>query len=119
MEELLIFLSIYGWQLALIAVLGIIILGVLKYANVFKNIKQENRKIIYFTITVGFSVVASVIYLAIMGQFTIDYIATVSAAIYALNQTFYTIYENTSLRDLLIKLFDFIKTQLHKNEGNQ
>lgn len=114
MEELMIFLSIYGWQLALIALAGIALLGVLKYANLFKNIEKENRKIVYFAISVGFSLVATIIYLAVIGQFEINYLITVTTAIYALNQTFYTIYENTSLRDLVCKLLDLIKTRLQK-----
>lgn len=109
MEELLIFLNIYGWQLALIALIGIVILGVLKYANLFDFVEKEKRKPIYFLITVGFSLIATFIYLAIIDQLTLEYFATVATAIYALNQTFYTIYENTNLRDLLISLLEFLK----------
>lgn len=112
MEELMIFLGTYGWQLALIAILGIIILGILKYANVFSKIEKVKRKPIYLGISVGFSILATIIYLAILGRFEIGYIAAVSTAIYGLNQTFYGIYENTSLRDLLIKLLDLIKAKL-------
>lgn len=112
MEELMMFLGIYGWQLSLIAILGIIILGVLKYANVFSKIEKEKRKPIYFVISVGFSVISTIIYLAIMGRFELDYIVTVSTAIYGLNQVFYTIYENTSLRDLLCKLLDLLKAKI-------
>lgn len=115
MDELLIFLNTYGWQLALIAVLGIVILGVLKYCNLFNNIEREKRKIVYLFITVGFSVIATVIYLAIIKQFTIEYIITVATAIYALNQTFYSIYENTSLRELLVKLVDYVMLLMSKN----
>ena len=115
MEELNVFLNIYGWQLALIAFIGIVILGILKYTNAFKNIEKESRKIVYFAITVGFSIIATIVYLLIIKQFNVTYLITVTTAVYALNQTFYTIYENTSLRDLLKKLLDLIKAKVKEN----
>lgn len=106
------FIAVYGWQLALIALAGIIILGILKYANVFSKIDKENRQPIYLAISVGFSVVASAIYLAVIKQFEITYFCAVAAAILALNQTMYSIYENTKLRDLLHKIFVAINTKI-------
>lgn len=106
------FIAVYGWQLALIALAGIIILGVLKYANVFSKIDKENRQPIYLAISVGFSVVASAIYLVVIKQFEITYFCAVAAAILALNQTMYSIYENTKLRDLLHKIFRAIDTKI-------
>ena len=106
------FIAVYGWQLALIALVGIIILGVLKYANVFSKIDKENRQPIYLAISVGFSVVASAIYLAVIKQFEITYFCAIAAAILALNQTMYSIYENTKLRDLLHKIFGAIDTKI-------
>ena len=106
------FIAVYGWQLALIALAGIIILGVLKYANVFSKIDKENRQPIYLAISVGFSVVASAIYLAVIKQFEITYFCAIAAAILALNQTMYSIYENTKLRDLLHKIFGAIDTKI-------
>lgn len=106
------FVAAYGWQLALIALAGIIILGVLKYANVFSKIDKENRQPIYLAISVGFSVIASAIYLAVIKQFEITYFCAVAAAILALNQTMYSIYENTKLRDLLHKIFGAIDAKI-------
>ena len=106
------FILMYGWQLALIALAGIIILGVLKYANVFSKIEKENRKPIYLVISVGFSIIASAIYLAVIKKFEISYFATVALAILALNQTMYSIYENTNLRDLVQKIFEAISQKV-------
>lgn len=106
------FVAAYGWQLALIALAGIIILGVLKYANVFSKIDKENRKPIYLAISVGFSVIASAIYLAVIKQFDITYFCAVAAAIFTLNQTMYSIYENTKLRNLLHKIFGAIDVKI-------
>ena len=116
MNELIVFLGVYGWQLALIALIGIILLGVLKYANVFSKVDKDKRKPIYFAITVGFSIIATVVYLLIIGQFEINYLITVSTAIYALNQTMYAIYETNTLRDLLSIVFDFISVKLKANK---
>lgn len=118
MEELIIFLGTYGWQLALIALLGVILLGILKYANVFANIEKEKRKPIYFIISVGFSLIAAGVYLVVIKQFEINYFITVATAIYALNQTFYAIYETTTLRELLSKVFAIISEKIKNRKGD-
>ncbi len=108
MEHLMEFLNIYGWQLALIALGGIVLLGILKYANVFSKIEKENRKPIYLVFSVGFSCIAAIIYLAIIDQLTIEFLATFAFAIYGLNQTFYAIYETTTLRDLVSNILQWL-----------
>ena len=116
MEEMFVFLENYGWQLALIALVGIIILGVLKYANAFAKVEKEKRKPIYFAISVGFSLIATIVYLLIIGQFDVNHVIAVTAAIYALNQTMYAIYEQTTLRDLVCKLLTFVKAKIAENK---
>lgn len=106
------FISTYGWQLALIALAGIVILGILKYANVFSKIEKENRKPIYLAISVGFSLIGSAIYLSVIKKFEIGYFFAIAIAILALNQTMYSIYENTNLRDLLHKIFGAISQKI-------
>lgn len=114
MDQFSTFITMYGWQLALIALVGIIILGALKYTNAFSKVEKEKRKPIYFGISLGFSVVAAAIYLLIIKQFDINYLLTFSFTIYGLNQTMYSIYENTSLRDLLTKVFKTIADKISK-----
>lgn len=109
MDELLVFLQNYGWQLALIALAGIIILGVLKYCNVFKKLDEKVRHILYLVISVGLSVVGSIIYLACIHQLTVGGAFAVAGAIFALNQAFYTIYDTTTLKELGKKLVEWIK----------
>lgn len=109
MEELLVFLQTYGWQLALIALAGIIILGVLKYCNVFKKLDKKIRHVLYLVISVGLSVVGSIIYLACIHQLTVGGAFAVAGAIFALNQAFYTIYDTTTLKELGKKLVEWIK----------
>lgn len=109
MEELLVFLQIYGWQLSLIAIAGIIILGVLKYCNVFKKFDEKIRHVLYLVISVGISIIGAVIYLACIHQLTVEFAFVVAGAILALNQTFYAIYDTTTLKNLVTKLLDWIK----------
>lgn len=105
------FFSQYGWQLTLIAVAGIVILGILKYSNAFSKIEKENRKPVYLCISVGLSVGGSAVYLLVINEFSVGALVAIATAIYALNQTLYSVYENTKLRDLLEtvaqKLIDF------------
>ena len=112
MEEMMIFLGTYGWQLAVIAFVGIVLLGILKYADIFSNVEKEKRKPIYFAISVGFSVVATIVYLLVVDSFNIEYVVTVSTAIYALNQTMYAIYETTKLRDLISYIFVWLSERV-------
>lgn len=119
MEELLTFLQTYGWQLALIALAGIIILGVLKYCNVFKKFNEKIRHILYLVVSVGISIIGAVIYLACVHQLTVEFAFVVAGAILALNQTFYTIYSNLSLKELFTKLLDWIKSLITSGKGKE
>lgn len=119
MDELLVFLSTYGWQLSLIALAGIIILGVLKYCNVFSKFDEKIRHVLYLIISVGVSLIGSVIYLACVHSLTVEFIFAVAAAIFALNQTFYSIYKNTTLKDLFVKIIDWVKGLLTGKKNNQ
>lgn len=118
MEQLTEFYVQYGWQMALIAVAGIIILGILKYTNAFSKIDKEKRKPIYFAFSLGFSIISTVVYLLIIEQFNVAYVFTVSVAIYALNQTMYSVYETTTLRDLVTKIGVYLnqKKQIKKEK---
>ena len=119
MEQLATFYTQYGWQLTIIALIGIIILGALKYANAFSKVEKEKRKPIYFGISMGFSIAASAIYLAIIEQFDISYLFTFSFTTYGLNQAMYSVYENTNLRDLLTKIGKAIETKINKKAEDE
>lgn len=112
MDELLVFFASHGWQLTLIALAGIIILGVLKYCNVFSKLDKKYRHILYLVISVGLSVVGSVIYLACISALELQYVLTVASATFALNQTFYAIYDTTSLKELVTKVLEWFKKYL-------
>lgn len=113
------FIAIHGWQLALIAFVGVVLLGVLKYANAFKKIEKPKRKPIYFAISMGFSLVATIVYLLIIKQFDWSYLITVTTAVYALNQAMYAVYETTTLRDLVSKILTYFGEKLKSKQANK
>lgn len=119
MEYMTLFIEQYGWELAFIAFVGVVLLGVLKYANAFESVEKEKRKPIYFAVSVGFSVIATVIYLGFKGQFELNYILTISMAIYTLNQAMYAVYETTTLRDLVSKILVIASKKIQQNESTK
>ena len=114
MEELLTFFASYGLPLTIIAVIGIVGLGILKYTGAFSKLDEKVRHIIYFAISVGFSIIASAVYLLIIKQFEISFLVAISAAIYALNQAFYSIFSVTSFDELCKMILEFIINLISK-----
>ena len=108
MEELVVFFANYGLWITLIAIVGIAGLGVMKYCNLFKKIDETKRHYIYLLISVGFSVIATAIYLAAVGTFEWNYFLAVSAAMYALNQTFYAIFKVTPVNKMATMVLDWV-----------
>lgn len=108
MEQFVAFMQNYGWQLTLIAIAGVIVLGILKYCKVFDKLDEKLRHFLYLLISVGLSIIGSVIYLACMHQLDAAYVFALATAIFGVNQIAYTIYDTTPLRDLLKKLWDKI-----------
>lgn len=105
MEQMILqFIVTYGWQLALIACSGIFVLGVLKFFNVFEKIEKPKRKYLYAGVSAGISILASGIYLAIVGEFAWSGFGVIAVAIYGINQAIYSSYENIGLRSALRKL---------------
>lgn len=112
LDSLITFYGQYGWQMALIALAGIVILGVLKYLKVFDKIDKEKRKPIYLAISVGLSAIGAAIYLLCIQQFQIDYFVTMLLTLYTINQAMYAVYETTTLKQLVAKIVEWIKEKL-------
>ena len=112
MDELIQFFAKFGLPITLIAFAGIAILGIMKYCNLFTGLKEQTRHFVYVGISAGLSIIGSIIYLLIVGQFELNFIVAIAFAIYALNQTWYNIFKVTSFNDLMTKLLtkiiDFI-----------
>lgn len=113
-EAILRFAREYGLGIAIIALAGIAILGVMKYCNLFKGIEEGHRHYLYLAISVSISIIATLIYLGIVHQFTPEYIITVATAIFALNQTAYNIFKVTPVNDVCTGILDILKEWCQK-----
>lgn len=113
------FLGQYGLPLAIIAVVGVIILGILKYAGAFKKLEENTRHYVYLIISVGVSLLGSAIYLLINKAFEITYFFGLAGAIYALDQTFYNIFKVTKLNDLIKVILNWVVTLFNKKENDE
>lgn len=117
MEELYMnmikFFSAYGWQMTVLAVSGIFLLGVLKSVKAFEWIRiyageektlqvdktKQVKKIVYTFISAGLSVVACCVYLTIINtELTATLILTISGTVWSLNTIAYMLYENLGAR---------------------
>lgn len=148
MEELYMnmikFFSAYGWQMTVLAVSGIFLLGVLKSVKAFEWIRiyavvgeektlqvdktKQVKKIVYTFISASLSVAACCVYLTIINTaLTATLILTISGTVWSLNTIAYMLYENLGVRAvwraLLAKiyaLFILIKnTTKAKAEANK
>lgn len=121
-EQLVDIFAIYGWQLGLIAVAGVALLGILKYCKVFAKIESEDtRHDLYLLISVGLSLIGSVIFLACTHQLSVDIFFALGFAIWVANQVAYKIYDGTPLRKTLKwvkdKIFE-IGSKIIGNKGD-
>lgn len=114
MDALILFFNQYGLPVGLIALAGIALLGVLKYCNVFKKFEEDVRHVLYLVISIGLSAIGSGIYLAVTGGFEAKAFVTLIAAIYALNQAFYSVFKNLSISEFFAKLLDAAIEKLGK-----
>ena len=94
------FFKNYGWQLTLLALSGIIVLGFIKWIGVFKNLKADNRKYVYYALSCGLSIVACTIYILATKSFAWASYGILCGAVVCFTGAVYTIYENTGLRKL-------------------
>ena len=123
MEEMIIeFFETYGWKLTIIALSGILILGILKQFRLFDKVPKTYRKYIYASISSALSILAAGIYLHFTSGFVWSAFCVCAFAIYALNQFAYALYENTGLRagmqKIVYALIGFIKrAKTQKSEG--
>lgn len=106
----------YGVAIMCIALSGIVILGILKYCNVFKKLDEKYRHYAYLGISIALSIIGSVTYLACAHQLTFSIVCSLATLIFGLNQAAYAIYANTPIKELFIKVLDEIKKLIHKSD---
>ena len=106
----------YGVTIMCIALAGIVILGILKYCDVFKKLEEKYRHYAYLSISIALSVIGAVIYLACVHQLTFSIVCSLATLIFGLNQAAYAVYANTPIKELFIKVLDTIKKLIHKSD---
>lgn len=106
----------YGVAIMCIALAGIVVLGILKYCNVFKKLDEKYRHYAYLGISIALSIVGSVIYLACVHELTFSIVCSLATVIFGLNQAAYAIYANTPIKELVVKVLDEIKKLIHKSD---
>ena len=110
MDLLLQFFANYGLAIGLIALTGVIVLGVLKYCKVFEKIENDSiRHIIYCVCSVAFTLIGITIYLLCSKAWDTTFFFTLVPVIWALNQTMYNIFKVTKLNELAVMVLDIVK----------
>lgn len=108
------FVKDYGWQLALVALVGILVVGILKHYNVFDKVAKGNRKFIFFPLSAVISVACCVAYVFGVRKewaLSLDAVGWVCFcfAIVAYTIVVYALYENLGIRNLLQALYKVLK----------
>ena len=105
----------YGWQLGLLSLSGIVILGFLKWFGVFNKLAKNVRKYLYFGLSCVLSIIACTIYVLACGTFEALSYLLLCVAVMGITIVAYHFYEHTGLRtawnkvlDLIAKLFKFV-----------
>lgn len=111
------FFGQYGLWLTVIAILGIAVLGVLKYCNVFSKLEEQIRHLVYMIIALALVAIGDAVYLVWIDAFDVKYFVAVLSATYVLNQTFYNIFKVTKLRDLFTKILTWILHFFDKSQA--
>ena len=102
------FFKTFGWQLFLLALSGIVILGMLKWFGCFKKLKNDYKKYFYFGLSCAFSIIACTIYLLITHNFHWLSYLSLCGAVIGLTIVVYAIYEHIGLRVLWKKVLNLL-----------
>ena len=89
------FFKNYGWQLTLLALSGIVVLGFLKWVGVFNKLKDTSKKYVYYALSCVLSIIACTIYILATKSFAWASYGILCGAVVGLTGAVYTIYENT------------------------
>ena len=108
------FFKNYGWQLGLLSLSGIVILGFLKKIGVFKKLNEKYKKYVYSGLSAVLSIIACTIYILITSQFEILSYLTVCGLVIVITITAYHIYEHTGARWVWNKFIDLLWSAIKK-----
>lgn len=101
------FFKEYGWQLGLLALSGIVVLGFLKKIGVFKKLNDKYKKYVYFALSSVFSIIACTIYVLINKSFVLEPYLLMCLMVFVVTVVAYHIYEHIGLRWVWNKIVDF------------
>lgn len=108
------------WAIPLIALVGIIILGILKYCDCFKKIDEKYRHYVYLAISLAFSIGGCAIYIAITKQPDFwNVLLPLSVIIWGLNQAAYNLFKITPIKELFAQLCDLIADILRRSNKKE
>lgn len=102
------FFKTFGWQLFLLALSGIIVLGCLKWFGCFKKLNSLYKKYVYFGLSCLFSIVACTIYLLITHNFVWTTYLALCLSVIGLTIVVYSLYEHIGLRTVWKKVLNLI-----------
>lgn len=108
------FFKNYGWQLGLLSLSGIVILGLLKKIGVFKKLNEKYKKYVYSSISVLLSIIACTVYILATSKFEIVSYLTMCGLVIVSTITAYHIYEHTGARWLWNKFVDLLWDAIKK-----
>lgn len=108
------FFKNYGWQLGLLSLSGIVILGLLKKIGIFKKLNEKYKKYVYSGISVLLSIIACTIYILATSKFEIVSYLTMCGLVIVSTITAYHIYEHTGARWLWNKFVDLLWDAIKK-----
>lgn len=113
------FFTTYGWQLGVVALSGIALLGILKAFGVFSTIATSKRKYVYTAVSVALSLAGCAAYLGIVGNFDWKAFLVMVPLVYSVNQVAYNVYENTGVRAAFRALFGKIVDRLKSSKDKR
>ena len=112
MEELIAFYQTHGISLTAIAIIGVTLLGIMKYLKVFEKLDESVRHVLYLAISVALSLAGGTIYLLATDTFDMKTFVLFGIEVFGINQAFYCIFKTTTLQDLVKKIFEAINNLL-------
>lgn len=101
-------LADFAWPIIGLAILGVVIISIMKKAGAFTNFKKWVRHLFYIGIALLYSLLSSGVYLACIGKFAIDYFGICAAAIFVCCLFAYSVGKATSVNAFVDKLVSLL-----------
>lgn len=101
-------LADFSWPIIGLAVLGVVIISIMKKAGAFSKFKEWVRHFFYIGIALLYSLLSSGVYLACIGKFAIDYFGICAAAIFVCCLFAYSFGKATSINAFIDKLVNLL-----------